>query len=218
MHVVDLGVIDYEETLEIQAERLFQRIDDEVPDTLFLLEHEPVVTLGRIAQGSSIDSAYFERNGIPVVRTGRGGKNTYHAPGQLVVYPIVDLAAKKKDIAAYIDLLERVAANALNELGVPARGNLKRRGVWVKEKKIAFIGIALKKWVTYHGVSVNINNDTEAFSHMDPCGESDISVTSAKEYLGREIDMKEVKEVFAKEFCAGLERSENYGLEVIRAF
>jgi len=205
VEAVDAGILGYTEALGLQEDLLGRRIKDEIGDTLLFVEHPAVVTLGRVSEEGAYDVEHFERTGVPVVKTGRGGKNTYHAPGQLVVYPFVDLKKKKKDISRYIDVLEVSCAGALNKLGVPAAGNLKRRGVWVGEEKIAFIGIAVKKWVTYHGISVNINNDIEAFSFMDPCGESDIRVTSAREVLGRELDMIEVKKVFSSELTRGME-------------
>ena len=206
MDICDLGIAGYEDVLDIQKDLLHKRIDGRVPDTLIMAEHDPVVTLGRTADnGSIINSDFFRENNIKVISSARGGKITYHAPGQLVIYPIVDLADKKKNIAFYIDFLEKTVTGSLNRLGVPAGRVSGERGVWVNGKKIAFIGIAVKRWVTYHGVAVNINNDIEPFKHMHPCGESYIRVTSAKEYLGGEIEMTEVKKVFAGRFAWGLE-------------
>ncbi len=213
MDICDLGIVDYEDALCFQTDLWRKRVEKKVPDTLIMVEHEPVVTLGRVADESSmIDRELFEKKGISVVSTGRGGNITYHAPGQLVLYPIVDLAEKKRDITFYIDFLEKTAARALNRFGVPAGRDEKRRGVWAGGRKIAFIGIAVKRWVTFHGVAVNINNDTTPFSGMHPCGESDIRVTSAKEVLGRELDMSEVKRVFAERFV------EDFGREYSSQF
>lgn len=201
MDILDLGIVGYEEALKVQRDLLHKRIAGSVPDTLIMLEHEPVVTLGRIDDGKGmIDRSFFEDNKIPVISAGRGGQITCHMPGQLVIYPVIDLAGKKKDVSFYIDRLEEAASIALEQLGVPAVCNGERRGVWVGGYKIAFIGIAVKRWVTYHGIAVNINNDLESFRHMHPCGESDIRVTSAREQLGRVLDMAEVKKVFADGF------------------
>ncbi|MEA3489904.1 MAG: lipoyl(octanoyl) transferase LipB [Candidatus Omnitrophota bacterium] len=206
MEVLDLGVALYEDVLEEQKGLLRNRIEGGIPDTLILVEHFPVVTLGRLAKESSIiDRDYFMENKIPVVKTARGGKVTYHAPGQLVLYPVMDLIGKRRDVGSYIDFLEKTVSNALNLLAVPAARKGKRRGVWVRDEKIAFIGIAVKRWVTFHGVAVNINNDIGPFSRMHPCGETDIRVTSAKECLGREIDMAEAKKIFAEQFIRDLE-------------
>lgn len=207
MHIIELGITPYEEALKVQAEVLEKRIVGETEDTLILVEHAPVVTLGRLDGEFNIsDKRYFTDCDIPVLHAGRGGKTTFHAPGQLVLYPIIDLAEKKKDIAFYIDFLETTVARSLNVLGVGAYRGKGVRGVWADLKKIAFTGIALKRWVTYHGVAVNINNDTEGFSHINPCGDSAIRVTSAKEVLARDLDMNEVRSVFKRQFQEDLEK------------
>ena len=213
MEVCDLDIARYEDVLRLQNELLQKRIADQVPDTLIIVEHFPVVTLGRLSGEESItDKSFFEKSNIPAIRTGRGGKITYHAPGQIVLYPVLDLSKKKKDISFYINFLEKTVTRSLNRLGVQAQRNKDRRGVWVEKKKIAFIGIALRKWVTFHGVSVNINNDIGAFNRMHPCGEADIKVTSAKEVLGCELGMKEAKQVFTDQFAKDLEVE--YGIAV----
>jgi lipoate-protein ligase B len=215
--ICDLGTVKYEDALHVQADLLQKRIENEIPDTLIVAEHTPVVTLGRTAEENNIiDKGFFDRNGIPVVSSGRGGKVTYHAPGQLVLYPVVGLGEKKRDIVFYIDFLEKTTARGLNRLGVPAGRINGKRGVWLRDKKIAFIGIAVKRWVTYHGVAININNDITPFARMHPCGESDIRVISAKEWLGRKIDMRLAKKVFAgqvEEDLAGEYESTGTGLD-----
>jgi len=201
MEIRDLGICGYDDALRFQTVMLRERIEKEAPDTLIMVEHEPVVTLGRVAEENSIvDRSFFEKRGISVVQSGRGGNITYHAPGQLVLYPVVDLREKKRDIAFYIDFLEKTVAKSLCRLGISAERISEKRGVWVSGKKIAFIGIAVKQWVTYHGAAVNINNDIAPFSAMYPCGEKDIEVTSASRYLGHELDMGEVKKIFAEQF------------------
>lgn len=207
MDVQDLGIASYEDALEHQHLLLEKRIKGEVPDTLIMVEHPPVVTLGRTSQTSSIlNRDFFDVRAIPVVETRRGGKITYHAPGQLVIYPIIDLREKRRDVSFFIDFLERVVVESLNTLGIPAANFPEKRGVWLGDKKIAFIGIAVKRWVTYHGVAININNDVTPFSYMNPCGEKNIRVTSAKEHLNGSLDMKQVKKVFAGYFKKGLKR------------
>jgi len=206
VEVRDLRILGYEETLCFLKETLVKRIANEVPDTLILVEHYPVVTFGRFWDKKNvIDKQYFRIKKVPFLFTSRGGKVTYHAPGQLVIYPVIDLKDKKRDIAFYIDFLEKVIAKSLNRLGVPAARVKGKRGVWVSEKKIAFIGISLKNWVTYHGAAVNINNDITAFSRINPCGEDNIKVISAAEYLGRELDIRAVKQVFTEQFIKSFE-------------
>ena len=207
MDVLDLGLMGYAEALAVQEKILADRIGGRVPDTLIMVEHHPVITLGRLSlENSILDRSFFENKGIDIVETRRGGKITYHAPGQLVLYPIIDLRDKKRDVSFYIDVLERSVATSLRGIGVPALAGGPRRGVWARGKKIAFIGIGLKSWVTYHGVAVNINNDISPFEKIDPCGESDIRVTSAEVCAGRKIDMREAKDVFIAGFARHLEK------------
>ncbi|MBU0571619.1 MAG: lipoyl(octanoyl) transferase LipB [Candidatus Omnitrophica bacterium] len=205
MDVVDLGLTAYEDALSTQLELLNRRIKGNIPDTLIVTEHLPVVTLGRTAENSAIDRAYFENENIPVVMTNRGGNNTFHSPGQVILYPIMDLRGIKKDVSFYIDFLEETVANSLRVLNVAAKRNSPRRGVWVGEKKIAFFGVAFKRWVTFHGVSVNVNNDIGPFSRMAPCGEADIKVTSVKKITGHMMNMTEIKEIFTRQFIKDLE-------------
>lgn len=202
--------MDYRESLCVQLDILDKRIRGLIPDTLLMVEHYPVLTMGRLSRSEEvIDRRYFEERAIPVVKTARGGRATYHGPGQLVLYPIMDIGVKNRDIAFYLDMLEKTVANSLNELGVPAKRESGRRGVWSGGKKIAFTGIAVRKWVTYHGVSVNLNNSIEPFFKMHPCGEASIRVTSVREVTGGEIDMKKAREVFAARFV--LDAEKEYG-------
>lgn len=205
MDIIDLGIIEYKEALQFQAGLVQKRIDKKIPDTLIVLEHEPVVTLGRIGKENSIiNKNFFDKENIPVISSGRGGEITYHAPGQLVLYPIVDLAERRRDITFYIDFLEKTITRSLNRFGIPAERIDTNRGVWVHGKKIGFIGIAVKRWVSYHGVSVNINNDVAPFAYMHPCGEKGTRVISAKQVLRRKLDMGEVRKVFAEQFIEDL--------------
>lgn len=206
MEIMDLGIKSYDDALSVQHEILQRRIDGSSEDTLILVEHCPIVTLGRLSGNACVPGmGDLEKKGIPVVFVGRGGKATFHAPGQLVMYPIIDLSGKKKDIARYIDFLEMTVARSLCRIGVRADRVNERRGVWVGADKIAFTGVAVKKWVTYHGVAININNDIGGFSLIHPCGDKDIQVTSARNVLGRELDMSEVKAVFAEQFRRDIE-------------
>jgi lipoyl(octanoyl) transferase len=201
MNIIDLGIIKYEEALKIQEDILRKRIAGEIGDTLIILEHEPVVTLGRLGGADSIiDRSFFIKNGIDVVHAARGGEVTCHMPGQLVLYPVIDLRELKRDVSFYIDFLEKAVLRALVSLGVAANRRPGRRGVWVDGLKIAFTGIAVKRWVTYHGTAVNINNSISSFEKIHPCGEKDIRVTSARKCLGRRMDMEKVKKAFADEF------------------
>ncbi len=207
MEIMDLGIKSYDDALCVQREVLLRRIEGKSDDTLILVEHHPVVTLGRLSGDDSIPCrGHLEKKGIPVVSVGRGGRATFHAPGQLVMYPIIDLSGKKKDIARYIDFLEKTVARSLVKIGVQAARVKEQRGIWVGAKKIAFTGVAVKKWVTYHGVAININNDTGGFSLIHPCGDKNMEVISARELLGRALDMSKVKAVFIDQFRRDIEK------------
>ncbi|MDD4956069.1 MAG: lipoyl(octanoyl) transferase LipB [Candidatus Omnitrophica bacterium] len=200
--VIDLGMMEYLEALELQREYVAKRCERSIADTLLVLEHFDVVTLGRTSGSESgLDLRYFEKNGIPVISTARGGKVTYHGPGQLLIYPVIDLKLKGWKVSTYIDNIEKAVTRGLNVMGVAAERRSGERGVWVADRKIAFIGVAVRRWVTYHGVSINLNNDVEPFSHMNPCGEERIRVVSAKEALGGKCDMSRAKEIFTREFA-----------------
>jgi lipoate-protein ligase B len=165
------------------------------------------VTTGRSCSGdNNIDILFFRKNNIPIVSSARGGGATFHSPGQLVLYPVIDLGPLRKSISFYIDFLERSVSLGLNRMGVPVTRVPGRRGVWLENRKIAFTGVAVKKWVTYHGVSVNINNDIDPFFHMNPCGEEGIAVTSVKAWSKREADMASMKEALVGQFMENFER------------
>ncbi len=136
LDIRDIGVVGYEEALRLQVDLLKMRADKKIPDTLLVAEHEPVVTFGRGGGKESVTSeVFFKERNIPFVPSGRGGGVTYHGPGQLLLYPIVDLSEKKKNVALYMDILERTLTAGLNDFGVPARKIQGKRGAWVEEKK-----------------------------------------------------------------------------------
>jgi lipoate-protein ligase B len=186
--VVDLGRRPYGEVLELQRRLCRQRIAGEQPDdVLLLVEHEPVITLGRGTRPSSLPlpAAVLEARGIPVVEVERGGDVTYHGPGQLVGYPVLQLREHREDLHWYLRRLESVVIIALAELGVPAERNPGLTGVWTRGRKIASIGIHVKQWVTFHGFALNLTTDLRAFDLIVPCGIEGVVMTSAAAELGR---------------------------------
>ncbi|KJJ85683.1 lipoate-protein ligase B [Candidatus Omnitrophus magneticus] len=208
MDTKDLGLIEYTAYLTLQNELLNNRRAGTVNDTLILAEHPSVITFGKLAQGEGFkDKEYFNRERVSFVNTTRGGKITYHGPGQLMIYPIIDLKALKKDITRYIKFLENAVIAGLKSFDIIGETLEGRHGVWVDKKKIAFIGVAVKEWVTYHGVSVNINNDITAFTKIIPCGENDITATSAKEIKGYALNFEAVKKIFQERFIEEFERT-----------
>ncbi len=202
---VDWGRTRYTPAWRRQEEAVARRLAGAIGDTLVFTEHEPVYTLG-VRQGALRhllwDEAELTRRGIEVVETNRGGDITYHGPGQLVGYPIVDLTAHK-DLHAYLRLLEQVLINAVGSLGLAAGRRPGQTGIWLGPRKLAAIGVAVKRWVTYHGFALNVNNDLAPFAGIVPCGITDGTVTSLRQELGHDCDPAEVKAVVAAEFWSG---------------
>ena len=181
--VVDLGRRRYGEVLELQRTLCRQRVSGELDaDLLVLVEHEPVVTLGRGTRPASLPLSrdLLERRGVEVFEAERGGDVTLHAPGQLVGYPILDLHSWRCDLHWYLRQLEAVLIRGLAELGIPAERNPGKTGVWTGAgaRKIASIGIHVKQWVTMHGFALNVSTDLTLFDLIVPCGIPDVVMTS----------------------------------------
>ncbi len=190
--VWDLGRRAYEETLEQQRELCRQRIAGDLADDLLLLvEHEPVITLGRGTRASSlpIPIAELRRRGVPVYEVERGGDVTYHGLGQLVGYPILDLRQHREDLHWYLRQLEAGLISALGRLGVKAERRTGLTGVWTRGRgrwrKIASIGIHVRQWVTFHGFALNVNTNLSPFDLIVPCGIPDVEMTSVARELSR---------------------------------
>ena len=208
--LLDLGQRAYTETLELQRALCRRRMAGGLDrDLLLLVEHEPVVTLGRGTRASSLPlpPAELERRGIAVVEVERGGDVTYHGPGQLVGYPILRLSEHREDLHWYLRQLEAALITALGRLGVAAERNPGFTGVWTGGRKIASIGIHVKQWVTFHGFALNVDNDLRGFDMIVPCGIQDVVMTSvAAERAGgggrelRESTRSAVVEAFAGVF------------------
>lgn len=206
--VWDLGRRSYEETLEQQRDLCRLRIRGDLADDLLLLvEHEPVITLGRGTRASSlpVPVADLQRRGIGVHEVERGGDVTYHGPGQLVGYPILDLRQHREDLHWYLRKLEAGLIHALGQLGVEAERRTGLTGVWTRGRKIASIGIHVKQWVTFHGFALNVSTNLSAFDLIVPCGIPDVVMTSVARELSRsdpaalwEETRRDVTEAFAE--------------------
>jgi lipoyl(octanoyl) transferase len=186
--VQELGSRPYAEVLELQRNLARQRISGELgEDLLLLVEHEPVVTLGRGTQPQSLPLSATElnRRGVQQYEVERGGDVTFHGPGQLVGYPILDLREHREDLHWYLRTLEEALIRGLETLNIPAERNPGLTGVWTRGRKIASIGIHVKQWVTYHGFALNINTDLSYFDLIVPCGIQDVVMTSVAMELGR---------------------------------
>ena len=184
------GTIDYGPALEIQARLVERRRAGRVPDTLLLLEHPHVITLG--SSGSAADvllpDDQLARRGVELHRTGRGGEVTYHGPGQLVGYPVLDLKPDRRDLHRYLRSLETVLIRALGQLGLRGERDEGATGVWVGGAKVAAIGIRVSTgWITSHGFALNVNTDLSYFDAIVPCGQPGRPVTSISRVLGRPV-------------------------------
>ncbi len=202
--VLDWGRTRYEAAWRSQDELVAKRISGELGDTLVFTEHEPVYTVGlRSGAADNVvwSSDHLAREGIEVVKTNRGGDITYHGPGQIVGYPIVDLSPRK-DLHEYLRLLEQVMINTVGTLGLAASRREGKTGIWLGTRKIAAIGVAVRRWVAYHGFALNVNANLAHFQGIVPCGISSTegTVTSLQAELGREIELTEVKGLLAAEF------------------
>jgi lipoyl(octanoyl) transferase len=191
-----LGFVDYGEAHDLQKRILQDRIDDNCPDHLILLQHNPVITVGRGGDNSNIitPKPMLESFGISVFEIERGGDVTYHGPGQITGYPIIDLRNYKKDVHWYLRQLEEVIIRVLAEYKIIGKRVEEYTGVWVDDEKIAAIGVAVKKWVTYHGFAFNVNPDLSHFKLINPCGITDKEVTSLAKVLSHNVDINEVEE------------------------
>jgi lipoate-protein ligase B len=192
------GLTPYGAALELQRELAAARSQEAIPDVLVLLEHDPVVTLGTATERETElpDPAALAARGIDVVEVGRGGRATYHGPGQLVGYPILDLTRHGRDVRAYVERLERGLIGALADLGVAAsvRPGAEHVGVWVEDRKIASIGVHVRRWITTHGFALNVSCDLEPFGLFTPCGLPGVAVTSVEHEIGRAVSRAEATE------------------------
>ncbi|MBI2820270.1 MAG: lipoyl(octanoyl) transferase LipB [Acidobacteria bacterium] len=185
-----LGRVPYRDAWELQRQWVELRRAGEIPDRLLLLEHPPVITLGRNARREHLLSSpeILAAEGIEVVETNRGGDVTFHGPGQLVGYPVLDLSPIRKDVVWYVRTLEEAIIRTLNDLGLAAGRRAGMTGVWVGESKVAAIGIHISRWITSHGFALNVETDLSSFRHIVPCGISSYPVTSLQELLGTRVD------------------------------
>ncbi|MGC8972382.1 MAG: lipoyl(octanoyl) transferase LipB [bacterium] len=206
---IDLGLKRYRET-EILQEEIVEKVMKEIlPEHILLVEHPSVITLGRSTKEEVVFKESPERikeRGIEIYKTKRGGSITLHEPGQMVVYPIIRL--EKRDVHTYVRNLEEVIIQLLDTYNIKGIKRQNYTGVWIDEKrKICSIGVAVKKWVTYHGLALNVNNKLEDFKLFNPCGLEDVEMVSIEKILGFKVDMDELKKRFIHIFSMVFERS-----------
>jgi lipoyl(octanoyl) transferase len=205
-----LGVLSYREALDLQKHLVELRKANEIPDQLLLLEHPPVITLGVKTRNDRshviATPATLEEEGVEVFESGRGGDVTYHGPGQLVGYPIMDLRPDRCDVHRYVRDLEEMLIRVAAEFGVTAGRSNGLTGVWVGDDKLAAIGVRIARWVTSHGFALNVSTNLAHFNLIVPCGIVDRGVTSLARVTNRAIDMDEVAGITAAAFAAVFDR------------
>jgi lipoyl(octanoyl) transferase len=206
MDVRRLGTIGYQDALDLQSQLVEDRKQGRIPDQLLLLEHPAVITLGvrtrsdRTHVLASPES--LAAQGVGLFETGRGGDVTYHGPGQLVGYPIIDLNPDRRDVHRYVRDLEDVLIRTVAAFGISAARITGLTGIWVGDEKLAAIGVRISRWVTSHGFALNVSTDLSQFGLIVPCGITDKGVTSMEQLLSRPIPMVEVEDVLVQEFSA----------------
>jgi lipoyl(octanoyl) transferase len=186
----DAGRLSYADGLALQKETVRRRVAKEIPDTLILIEHSPVITMGKMAKAEHVIG---KRADVEVVPTPRGGDVTYHGPGQVIGYPIVDLTAINLDLKKYLERLEEVMIRAVAPYGIKAGRQAGMTGAWVEDRKIGAIGVRVEKWVTSHGFALNANTDLSGFDLIIPCGLQGKGVTSIAQEIGRDVDLDELR-------------------------
>jgi len=198
----DLGFIDYKVAWDLQKSTFELRHNKKLPDIIFLLEHPHTYTLGKTADKKHLIGSddFLSGNKISVYDIDRGGDITYHGPGQIVGYPIIDLNEWQNDTHKYLRALEEVIIRTCSYYNIIGTRVPKYTGVWIEDRKIAAIGIKVSRWITMHGFAFNINTDLSLFSGIIPCGISDKEVTSLQKETGRKMDIQEVKSLLVKNF------------------
>ncbi len=210
LEVWDLGLIPYAEALALQSDLVVRRRTGHIPDQLLLLQHPHIITLGTASSRSHVlaDESRRRDLGLDLIDAGRGGDVTYHGPGQLEAYPILDLKPDRKDDHRYLRDLEAVLVRTLDEIGIRGEPVPDLTGVWVGGRKIAAIGVRISSgWITSHGFALNVSNDLSYFETIVPCGIQDVLVTSVTQELGRSFDVTDILQTVSEAFSEIFSRS-----------
>ena len=195
---LELSLMEYRAALDLQRNLVLARQTGVIEnDVVLILEHPPVFTLGRRAGMENLKAsrAFLERKKIPVIPVERGGDITFHGPGQLVVYPIIDLTKAGLKVMDYVANLEEIMLRTASDWGIPAKRNPANRGIWVTGKKLGSVGISIKRGVSFHGFALNVNLSLKPFKWIHPCGLQSVGVTSMEKELSKKISMSKVREV-----------------------
>ena len=209
-YILDLGLMDYKKAWDLQRDLWSRRVKGELPDLILFLEHPHVITLGRRGNRSYLIASQevLDAMTIPIYHVERGGDVTYHGPGQLVVYPILDLRGYGYRLIRYVDQLEEVILRTLKDFGMEGKKDSLNRGVWVNGEKIASLGVTIKRWVSFHGLAVNYETDLSYFDLIHPCGLVGKKMTSMEKILGKKVPRESLierirlhfKEIFLRDW------------------
>jgi len=194
---IELPATEYREAWSLQSNLVAARKDKSIEtDVVLLLEHPPVFTIGNNGglKNLTVSKKSLEKAGIPLIRVERGGDITFHGPGQLVMYPIVDLRTARLSVLDYIEKLEEVMIKAAQDWGIRAQRNSANRGVWIGKNKLGSVGIAIRRGISFHGMALNVNLSLEPFGWINPCGFQEIEMTSMERVLSRGVSMNRVRE------------------------
>jgi len=199
---VDLGNKEYREVWDLQKRIHEKRVRQELPNTLLLVEHDPVITMGKSGREGNVlfPVEFLKKKGVDFYHIERGGDATYHGPGQLVGYPIFNVRDGLAGIKPFINAMERAIIGTLYSFGIEAYIKEKMIGVWTERGKICSIGVAVKKWVSFHGFALNVNTDLSYFDLIVPCGLKNVEMTSMEQVLGKPIEMNVVKKNIVENF------------------
>jgi len=194
--------INYEKAIKFLEERLTNIDKKNAKDLIWILEHDEIYTAG-----TSYEKSEILNKNINLIETNRGGKITYHGPGQIICYFVIDLKKRKRDIRKFITLIEKTIIESLSEFSIESFGDPKNIGIWLNHnqeiKKIAAIGVRVSKWIAYHGFSINVNNDLTKYNNIIPCGIKDKGITNLKEI--KNLDYKKLEDIIIKNFTKNLE-------------
>jgi lipoate-protein ligase B len=208
LRIIDLGRRGYQETWDLQKSLHQQRVDGQIPDTLILVEHDPVMTMGKSGHDKNllIPVKLLNEKGIQFFNIERGGDITYHGPGQVVGYPIFNIRQGLTGIKPFIERIEDAIIMVLGDFGIKAAKRDKLIGVWTSQGKVCSIGVAVKRWVSFHGFALNVNTDLQYFNYINPCGLPGVKMTSIQEILGRELGLDQVKDRIRVHFGLGFNK------------
>jgi len=209
-YILDLGLVDYKKAWDLQRDLWSRRVKGELPDLLLFLEHPHVITLGRRGNRSYLIASQevLDAMAIPIYHVERGGDVTYHGPGQLVVYPILDLKGYGYRLIRYVDQLEEVILRTLKDFGMEGKKESLNRGVWINGGKVASVGVTIKRWVSFHGLALNYGTDLNYFDLIHPCGLVGKKMTSMEKILGEKVPRESLierirfhfKEIFLRDW------------------